>query len=34
MYQYPHTIQNKIGEKLVFLRLIKEPDGDKLETEG
>ena len=34
MYQYPHTIQNKIGEKLVFLKVIKEPDGDKLETEG
>lgn len=34
MYQYPHTIENKIGEKLTFLRLVKERDGDRLETEG
>ena len=34
MYQYPHTIENKLGEKLCFLRMIKEPDGDRLETEG
>ena len=34
MYQYPHTIENKLGEKLCFLRMIKEPDGEKLETEG
>ena len=34
MYQHPHTIENKIGEKLTFLRLLKEPDGNKLETEG
>jgi quercetin dioxygenase-like cupin family protein len=34
MYQYPHTIQNKAGEKLTFLRLINKPDGDRLEVEG
>jgi len=34
MYQYPHTIENKFGEKLVFVDRIKEPDGDKLITEG
>jgi len=34
MYQYPHTIENKHGEKIVFLELIKEADGDKLVTEG
>jgi len=34
MYTYPHTIQNKHGEKLSFVRLIPETDGDKLETEG
>ena len=34
MYQYPHTIENKFGEKLVFVDQIKEPDGDKLITEG
>jgi len=30
MYQYPHTIENKFGEKIIFLELIKEADGDKL----
>ena len=34
MYQYPHTIENKFGEKLVFADRIKEPDGDKIITEG
>ena len=34
MYQYPHTIQNKFGEKLIFIDRIKEADGDKLITEG
>ena len=34
MYQYPHTIENKFGEKLVFVDQVKEPDGDKLITEG
>jgi len=34
MYQYPHTIENKFGEKLVFVDRIKEPDGDRLITEG
>lgn len=34
MYTYPHTIENKYGEKIIFQRLVKEPGGDKLETEG
>jgi len=34
MYQYPHTIQNKYGEKLTFLRLVNDPAGDWLETEA
>src|SRR4249920_2903041 len=34
MYQYPHTIENKFGEKLVFVDRIKEPEGDNLITEG
>jgi quercetin dioxygenase-like cupin family protein len=34
MFIYPHTIENKQGEKLSFLRIVHEPGGDKLETEG
>lgn len=34
MFTYPHTIENKHGEKLTFLRIVHEPGGDKLETEG
>lgn len=34
MYTYPHTIENKNGEKIIFQRLVKEVNGDKLETEG
>jgi quercetin dioxygenase-like cupin family protein len=34
MFTYPHTIENKHGEKLVFLRLVKEGGIEKLETEG
>jgi quercetin dioxygenase-like cupin family protein len=34
MFTYPHTIENKHGEKLSFLRVVHETDGDKLETEG
>lgn len=33
-YQFPHTIQNCIGEKLVFTGLVKEPDGDRLIVEN
>lgn len=33
-YQLPHTIQNCIGEKLTFLELVQEPDGDKLIVEN
>ena len=33
-YQFPHTIENCIGEKLIFKEVIKEPDGDKLIVEN
>lgn len=33
-YQFPHIIQNCIGEKLVFKELVKEPDGDRLFIEN
>lgn len=29
-YPLPHTIENGHGEKLIFQRLIEEPDGDRL----
>ena len=29
-YTYPYTIDNGIGEKLVFQELLHEPDGDRL----
>ena len=31
---YPHTIENCIGEKLIFKELIQEPDGDKVVVEN
>ncbi len=31
---YPHTIINSLGEKLSFLRIVQEPDGDKLVVEN
>lgn len=31
---YPHTIENCIGEKLTFVRIESEPDGDKVLVEG
>ncbi|GAB3837774.1 cupin domain-containing protein [Hymenobacter jeollabukensis] len=31
---YPHTIENGLGEKLTFLRLQPEPDGDRLLVEN
>ena len=33
-YQLPHTIENCIGERLTFLELVQEPDGDKLLVEN
>lgn len=34
MFTYPHTIENKYGEKIIFKRLVNENGIDKLETEG
>jgi quercetin dioxygenase-like cupin family protein len=31
---YPHIIENCIGEKLIFKELQKEPDGDRLIVEN
>lgn len=31
---YPHTIENCIGEKLIFRELQQEPDGDRLLVEN
>jgi len=31
---YPHTIENCIGEKLIFQEVQKEPDGDKVIVEN
>ncbi|GAA4454503.1 hypothetical protein GCM10023189_21070 [Nibrella saemangeumensis] len=33
-YPLPHTIENGNGETLTFLRLIEEPDGDRLVGEN
>src|SRR4051794_25373539 len=33
-YKFPHTIQNSIGETLIFKELVHEPDGDKLLVEN
>jgi quercetin dioxygenase-like cupin family protein len=33
-YQYPHTIENSIGEKLIFRQMVREADGDKLLVEN
>ena len=33
-YSYPHTIENCIGEKLIFKSLEREPDGDRLIVEN
>lgn len=33
-YTYPHTIVNTLGEKLSFLHVEQEPDGDKLIVEN
>lgn len=31
---YPHTIENCLGEKLTFKKLVKENDGDRLIVEN
>lgn len=31
---YPHVIENCIGEKLIFLEVNKEPDGDRVLVEN
>ncbi|HMQ89896.1 MAG TPA: cupin domain-containing protein, partial [Flavilitoribacter sp.] len=33
-FDYPHTIENGGGEKITFLKLIKDPAGDRLEVEN
>jgi quercetin dioxygenase-like cupin family protein len=33
-YRFPYTIENCIGEKVTFLKLMPEPDGDKLLVEN
>ncbi len=33
-YQLPHTIENETGERITFLEIVKEPDGDKLLIEN
>jgi len=34
MNQFPKTIENGLGEKIVFKELVREPDGDKLILHG
>jgi quercetin dioxygenase-like cupin family protein len=31
---YPHTIENCLGEKIIFQALLHEPDGDRLVSEN
>lgn len=33
-YQFPHTIQNCTGEKIIFERIEKTPDGDRVVGES
>lgn len=33
-YQLPHTIQNCLGEKIIFKQLVPEPGGDRLLLEN
>lgn len=33
-FSYPHTIENGLGEKLIFHSLLPEPDGDRLLVEN
>src|SRR5687767_13638343 len=34
MFQYPHTIENGLGESLTFLRRVSTPQGETLEVEN
>ena len=31
---YPHTIENCVGEKIIFKEVVHEPDGDKVIVEN
>ncbi|MFT3679875.1 MAG: cupin domain-containing protein [Ferruginibacter sp.] len=31
---YPYTIENSIGERIIFEKLVQEPDGDRLLVEN
>ena len=31
---YPHTIENCLGEKIIFKQVVPEPDGDRLLVEN
>ena len=33
-YTYPHTIENGAGERLTFVRRVRDPDGESLEVEN
>ena len=33
-YDLPYTIENGLGEKIIFKEIIHEPDGDKLIIQG
>lgn len=33
-FEYPHVIDNGHGEKITFLRLVRDAEGDRLEVEG
>ncbi|MCB0598469.1 MAG: cupin domain-containing protein [Lewinellaceae bacterium] len=33
-FELPHTIENVLGEKLIFKSIIQEPDGDKVLAEA
>jgi len=34
LFNYPHTIDNGLGERLTFLRRVTTPEGEILEVEG
>jgi mannose-6-phosphate isomerase-like protein (cupin superfamily) len=34
MFSYPYTIENGHGEALTFLRVVRGPDGDRVDAEG
>ena len=33
-FKYPHSIENCIGEKIIFKEIQQEPDGDRLIIEN